>query len=255
MGRKDHGQLSDSRHSLTLWALRKQVLTLRLFPGDVMSASLEIRPLPGREIDEAFSFVFDLRNVPLPVTIHPARPLTDEELLEFCAENDGLEIESDADGSITVMSPVKWKTSRLNNMLAGALYIWTQKAGRGVAFGPDLGVRFADKTLRGPDAAWISNERLAQAEKDEEENPGFLHFCPEFIVELRSQSDRASKIEAKMEFWMARGAQLGWLIDPQRKLAMIYHSGREPETLLKPEILDGEKPIQGFRLDMSEFWK
>jgi Uma2 family endonuclease len=220
-----------------------------------MSASVEIRSVPDQDVEESFSFALDLRNVPLPITIHPARPLTDEELLAFCAENDGLEIESDADGSITVMSPVKWKTSRLNVLIVGRLSVWAEQGGRGVAFGPDLGVRFADKTLRGPDAAWISDEGLARAEKDDEENPGFLHFCPEFVVELRSHTDRASQIEAKMEFWMSRGAQLGWLIDPVRKLAMVYRAGQEPETLLKPEILEGDGPIAGFRLTMAEFWK
>jgi hypothetical protein len=83
-----------------------------------MSVAPAIR-LSGQaeEIDQPFSFPFDLRNLPLPLRIHPARPLTDEELLAFCADNDGLDIESDADGSITVMSPVKWKTSRLNRIL------------------------------------------------------------------------------------------------------------------------------------------
>jgi Uma2 family endonuclease len=220
-----------------------------------MAVAPAIRPLSNEEqAGEPFSFPFDLRNVPLPLTIHPARPLTDEELLAFCADNDGLEIESDADGSITVMSPVKWKTSKLNQALSGALYVWVQHSHRGVAFGPDLGVRFADRTLRAPDAAWMSNEQLAQAEKDEERNPGFLHFCPEFIAEIRSHSDRASEIEAKMEFWMSRGAQLGWLIDPIRKLAMIYRAGRESETLLEPEFLVGDGPIEGFRLEMKEFW-
>jgi Uma2 family endonuclease len=109
--------------------------------------------------------------------------------------------------------------------------------------------------LRAPDAAWLSLELWNPASRTRRKAHGYLPICPEFIVELRSPSDRASKIEAKMEFWMSRGAQLGWLIDPRRKLAMIYRAGQEPETLLKPEFLDGDGPIEGFRLDMTEFWK
>jgi len=82
-----------------------------------MPALPAIRPIREEAIEEPFSFPFDLRNVPLPFKIHPARPLTDEELLSFCSDNDGLEIEADADGSITVMSPAKWKTSRFNRIL------------------------------------------------------------------------------------------------------------------------------------------
>ncbi len=220
-----------------------------------MSTARAIRPMPEQELEEPVSFGLSLCDLPLPVTIRPARPLTDEELLQFCADNDGLEIESDADGSITVMTPARYKTSRLNQLFASRLTLWAEQTGRGTVCGPDLGIRLADLVLRAPDVAWLSGEQVKQAEEQEETDPGFLHFCPVFIAELRSHTDRASKIEAKMEFWMARGAQLGWLIDPRRKLAMIYRSGQEPETLLRPEILDGGEPIQGFRLDMSEFWK
>jgi Uma2 family endonuclease len=220
-----------------------------------MSSALEIQRPSEEQIEESFSFAFDLRNVPLPITIHPARPLTDAELLAFCAENDGLEIESDADGSITVMSPAKYKTSRLNQLIAAELSIWVRQTGQGGVCGPDLGVRFADLTLRAPDAAWLSGDQVKQAEEQEEMDPGFLRFCPAFIAELRSHTDRASQIEAKMEFWMSRGAQLGWLIDPIRKLAMIYRAGHEPETLLHPEFLEGDGPIAGFRIAMTDFWK
>lgn len=72
---------------------------------------------------------------------------------------------------------------------------------------------------------------------------------------MRSPSDRLSQIEAKMEFWISRGAQLAWMIDPQRKHAMIYHPGQEPETLLQPEYLEGDEPIAGFRLKMQRLWE
>ena len=153
------------------------------------------------------------------------------------------------------MTPAGPDTSRLNMILASELMVWARQDGRGTVFGPDLGVRFADKTLRAPDAAWLSVELWDPAKSKGKKARGYLPICPEFIVELRSPSDRASKIEAKMEFWMSRGALLGWLIDPRRKLAMIYRPGQEPETLLQPEFIDGDGPIQGFRLEMAEFWK
>jgi Uma2 family endonuclease len=194
-----------------------------------------------------------LRDLPLPVTIHPAQPLSDTELLAFCEANKGLKIESDADGSITVMTPAGPESSRLNQLLSGELMVWANRAGNGIVFGPDLGIRFPDRVMRGPDVAWLSMGRWNAL--DRSSRATFLDFCPEFIVELRSPSDRVSAVEAKMEFWMSRGAQLAWLIDPTRKLAMIYHPDREPETLLAPEFLEGEGPIQGFRLEMGEFWK
>jgi Uma2 family endonuclease len=57
-----------------------------------------------------------------------------------------------------------------------------------------------------------------------------------------------------MEQWMANGAQVAWLIDPIRKLAVIYRPGQQPETMTKPEVLDGKGQIAGFRLEMGRFW-
>jgi Uma2 family endonuclease len=58
-----------------------------------------------------------------------------------------------------------------------------------------------------------------------------------------------------MSEWIANGAQLAWLIDPQRKLATIYRPGQEPETRPQPESLEGEGPINGFSLRMHRFWE
>ena len=218
-----------------------------------MSAIPAIEQDAGRPYSRPVVSELLLRDMPLPVTIRPAQPLSDSELLAFCAAHKGLRIESDADGSITIMTPSGPESSRLNQLLSGELMVWAKRGGNGIVFGPDLGIRFPDKVMRGPDAAWLSIERWNAL--DRSSRATFLDFCPEFIVELRAPSDRASAVEAKMEFWMSRGAQLAWLIDPPRKLAMIYRPGREPETLLSPAFMEGEGPIQGFRLEMAEFWK
>jgi Uma2 family endonuclease len=222
-----------------------------------MCAATAAQTTPEREeeVGELEPAGCDLHGVRLPVILRPERPLTDDEMLAFCASNEGLDIESDADGSISVMTPAGPDASRLNMILAAELTVWARQDGRGTVFGPDLGVRFADTTLRAPDAAWLSLGLWNPSRRTRKKAYGYLPVCPEFVVELRSPSDRASKIEAKMEFWMSRGAQLGWLIDPRRKLAMIYRPGQEPETLLKPEFLEGDGPIQGFRLDMRPFWE
>ena len=188
-----------------------------------------------------------------PLLIRPEAPMTEDELLSFCRLNKGFEIACDPDGTLRIMTPAGAKTSRLNIYLNRELDLWAEADGRGVVFGSDLGVRFPDRSMRAPDAAWTSKARYDALDKAAQER--FLPFCPEFVAELRSPTDRISQTEAKMEFWMSRGALLGWLIDPHRKLAMIYRPNQEPETLSQPEFLHGEGPIQGFSLKMQRFWE
>lgn len=208
--------------------------------------------LPGCEREFAPTQLL-LRHIAFPVILRPARPLSDEELLEFCRVNEISRIERTAEGDLIVMTPAGNRTSNKEGYLFRELDLWVERQGVGIAFSANLGVSFQDGVMRMPDVAWLSGaawERLTEQQKD-----GLLPVCPEFIVELRSPSDRISEIEAKMEFWMSRGAQLGWMIDPQRKLAMIYRPGQEPETLLQPEFLDGDGPIAGFRLKMQRLWE
>ena len=81
-----------------------------------------------------------------------------------------------------------------------------------------------DDSMRSPDAAWVSSSRLDPLM--DEEGDRFAPLCPEFVVELRSASDLLPDVAAKMEQWMANGAKLAWLIDPQLKRVTVYRAGR-----------------------------
>jgi Uma2 family endonuclease len=219
-----------------------------------MSAASEIRSLEeGVEPEGGSRVQLSFACTIFPVLIRPESPMTEDELLSFCRLNKGYQIACDPDGTLHVMTPAGARTSRLNVYLNRERDLWSEADGRGVVFGSDLGVRFPDRSMRAPDAAWTSKLRFESLDEAAQER--FLPFCPEFVVELRSPSDRISHTEAKMEFWLTRGAQLGWLIDPQRKLAMIYRPDQEPATLLQPEFLHGEGPIDGFSLKMLRFWE
>jgi Uma2 family endonuclease len=205
------------------------------------------------EPNEVAGIQLSFDRAPFPILVRPEVPMTEDELLEFCRSNKGFEIECEPDGTLFIMTPAGAKTSRLNIYLNRELDLWAENDGRGLTFGSDLGVRFPDRSMRAPDGAWTSKLRFEALDEATQER--FLPFCPEFVVELRSPSDRASRVEAKMEYWTTKGAQLGWLVDPQRKLVMIYRPGQEPETLMRPEFLEGEGPIAGFRLKMQRFWE
>jgi Uma2 family endonuclease len=103
--------------------------------------------------EDCISSDLSLRDVPLPVTLRLANPLSDEGLLAFCESNNGLDNESDADGSIRIMTPAGPESSRLNQILAAELLSWARHGANGEVFGPGLGIRFSDKVMRGPDAA------------------------------------------------------------------------------------------------------
>ena len=74
------------------------------------------------------------------------------------------------------------------------------------------------------------------------------------MVELRSESDRLSDLQAKMREYMDTGAQLGWLIDLKNKCAEIYRAGQTVEVLEHPSMLSGEAVLPSFVLTLKRIF-
>jgi Uma2 family endonuclease len=194
-----------------------------------------------------------LRSISFPLLLRTSGRLNDDQLLEFCAANDLLRIERNPAGELIVMTPAGGKTGNRELYAGRELDFWVERQGYGIAFGSNTGFSLPDGSVRAPDAAWLSSEKWDRL--TEEEKGKFLPFCPEFVIEVRSPSDSIGELESKMGDWITNGAQLAWLIDPLRKLAIIYRPGQEPETVLQPESLHGEGPLAGFTLKMQRLWE
>ena len=194
-----------------------------------------------------------LNEIDLPVRLRLERPMTDDELMRFCAANGVLRVEREPNGEILVMTPANSKTSKMNLRIGRLLDEWAEADGRGIATGPDGGYTLPDTSMRAPDAAWVSNQRWrALSDKDQGR---FAPICPDFVIELRSPSDKLADLRAKMEQWTANGAQVAWLIDPIEKAVTIYRPGEQPEHLTHPTSIQGTGPIAGFELVMSRIWQ
>jgi Uma2 family endonuclease len=88
-----------------------------------------------------------------------------------------------------------------------------------------------------------------------QEQERFAPLCPNFILELRSPTDRLPDLQAKMEQWIANGAELAWLIDPIERSVTIYRPNESPEHLAHPTSVQGTGPIADFELVMARVWQ
>jgi Uma2 family endonuclease len=53
---------------------------------------------------------------------------------------------------------------------------------------------------------------------------------------------------------MDNGAKLAWLIDPIVGNVTIYRPGQDAEIILKPEVVRGSGPVEGFELKCARLW-
>ena len=178
--------------------------------------------------------------------------MSDEELMRFCAENDFLRVERDANGEILVMTPAGSRTSRMNSRITRLLDEWAEQDGRGIAFDSNGGFSLPDGSMRAADAAWVALPRW-KALSDADQSR-YAPLCPDFVIELRSTSDSLPALKAKMELWVANGAQLAWLVDPMDKSVSVYRPDQSLEVHHHPSSVHGSGVMAGFELVMARIW-
>jgi Uma2 family endonuclease len=74
------------------------------------------------------------------------------------------------------------------------------------------------------------------------------HVTPEFVIELKSASDRLTALREKMREWTANGVPLAWLVIPETQTVEIYRGDGSAQEVCQPAELAGEGPVQGFVL-------
>ncbi len=193
-----------------------------------------------------------LEGVELPIRLRLERPLTDLELMHFCAVNELVRVERDANGELILMSPTGLEGSSWNSELITELNLWARQDGRGKVFDSNGGFTLPDGSMRAPDAAWVSWRRWNAVPREEQKR--FGRVSPEFVIEMRSENDRLSMLQDKMWLWIRNGVELAWLIDPQRKVVEVYRPGEEPEMHEQPTSVQGSGPVAGFELVLERIW-
>lgn len=186
------------------------------------------------------------------MTIHTkAFRMTDEEFVHFCVDNPDLRIECTPEKEIVIKAPSLARTGVIHSIINSKLVEWSLKTGSGVVTDSSTGFYLPDTSMRAPDLAWIPIEKWKSITEDEKDS--FLKYCPDFVVEVKSKTDRLSDLQTKMESWLRNGARLAWLIDPAEEQAWIYSKGGSPKHIKGfDNNLSGEDVLPGFSFQLND---
>jgi Uma2 family endonuclease len=89
----------------------------------------------------------------------------------------------------------------------------------------------------------------------QEQRKKFLPLCPDFAVELVSETDDLQETRSKMQEYVDNGLRLGWLINPRTQQVEIYRPNQAVEVLQFPATLSGEDVLPGFVLDLQPIFE
>jgi Uma2 family endonuclease len=105
--------------------------------------------------------------------------------------------------------------------------------------------------VRAPDAAYVSNARLAQQTRKE----GFFDGAPDLAVEVISPTDADEDEAAKVLDYLQSGTGLVWIIRPRTRTITAYRSLTKIRLLAEADNLEGEDIQPGFTLPVKDIFE
>lgn len=186
-----------------------------------------------------------------PISLKMPPDFSEKQFHALARLNKEVRIERNNQGKLVIMSPVFGETSKRNLEIVFRLRLWSEQTGKGEVLESSGGFRLPNGAVRSPDASWLSDKQVQSLSA--EDWKGFLPLCPDFVVELRSGSDRLSVLQEKMVEYMDNGTKLAWLIDPYEFKIHVYQT-KNVEVLDKPKSVSANPLLEGFSLDLAKIW-
>lgn len=107
-------------------------------------------------------------------------------------------------------------------------------------------------TVRAPDVAFISRERIEQIGEPEE---GYWQGAPDLAVEVISPNDTYTEVEDKVFKWLTTGARMIIVVNPRNHTVAIYRPDKPPVRLTEDEVLEGGEVVPGWTMPVRDLFR
>jgi Uma2 family endonuclease len=174
--------------------------------------------------------------------------VTPEQFDRLCFDNPDLRLELTAKGELIIMAPTFGESGEKNVGLVYQIADWNYKTELGKTFDSSTGYDFTaiGGGKMSPDVSWIEKSRIDGVSLKQ-----FIPVVPDFVIELRSTTDRLSALQSKLLEYQRLGVKLGLLINPQDKQIEVYQLGKDPEVIQDPLSFSCDVVLPGFKLDLT----
>ena len=175
--------------------------------------------------------------------------LTAEELLRLSTTGSRYEL---VKGELFEMPPAGGRHGSVAMRIGIVLGSYVRENELGEVFAAETGFILGrdPDTVRAPDAAFVSKEKLPAGEFPS----GYLEMAPDLAVEVVSPGDSAREVREKVADWMRAGVRLLWAIDPATRSVTVYRSPDDFDLLSEDATLDGGRVIPGFSANINDLF-
>ena len=103
-----------------------------------------------------------------------------------------------------------------------------------------------------PDLAVFEWSRIPLNSQGEIENR--FEMAPDWIIEILAPDQSSTRVINKILFCLKNKTQLGWLIDPEERLVLVFQPQQEPEAKENQDILPVLDVLSGLQMSAADLF-
>jgi len=178
------------------------------------------------------------------------QPMTAEALLRMPDDGSRYEL---VKGELSKMAPASHEHGRVTVNVTTPLDQHVRANNLGTVYAAETGFKLRSNpdTVRAPDAAFVSRQRLEQVG----EVAGYWPGAPDLVVEVISPSDVYTEVEEKVFDWLEAGARMVVVVNPRKRAVMVYRSLTDIVVLTENDTLDGGDVVPGWRMPVKDIFR
>ncbi|MEQ9483766.1 Uma2 family endonuclease [Coleofasciculus sp. F4-SAH-05] len=174
---------------------------------------------------------------------------TDEEFMALSKDGHCYEL---VNGELVNMGNSGMEHGGIGSFLGGLLAIYVRQHKLGTVCDSSTAFTLQNGNKRSPDVSFVSKERLKGLKRPPR---GFFQGSPDLAVEILSPNNTVEEIHDKIVEYFDNDTRLVWVIHPDEKYVLVYHSP-EPDRLLRPQdTLEGDAIVPGFSMSVAELFE
>jgi Uma2 family endonuclease len=153
-------------------------------------------------------------------------------------------------GELRKMPPAGSEHGYLALRIASRLERHVDANGLGRTYTAETGFNLASDpdTVRAPDAAFVSRERVEKAGRVE----GYWPGPPDLAIEVVSPGDTHAQVVEKALAWLEAGCRMVLVADPERRTVTVYRALENVRILTEDDAIEGADVVPGWTLPVAE---
>ncbi|MDB9519965.1 Uma2 family endonuclease [Roseofilum reptotaenium CS-1145] len=178
-----------------------------------------------------------------------AKVWTDDEFMALSSDGHRYEL---VDGELVDMGNSGMEHGYVACLLVAELMAFVRQNKLGAVCDSSTAFTLKEGNRRSPDISFISRDRLKGLSRPPR---GFFQGSPDLVVEILSPGNTVEEMHTKIVEYFQNQTRLLWMIHPDERYILVYHSP-EPDRLLRVgDTLDGEDVIVGFSMAVSDLFE